>query len=131
MPLYSFADLVEPALQVFRSRIKAELASRGLPTDRESLIGICRALACLVQDPHGVILASKRAPYATYAGVAEAIRDVEEEFPALVVAFRGFVAELEQDPQLQARVQHAINAGILQPCDVRQAVRSGIFGVRR
>jgi hypothetical protein len=127
MPRSSFADHVEPALKPFRSRIEAELASQGLPTDRESVIGICTALACLVQGPHGVALASKPAPYATYAGVAEVIRVVEEEFPALVVALRTLVDELAQDPQLQARVQHAINAGILQPCDVRQAVRSGIL----
>ncbi len=129
MPLYRFADLVEPAFAVFRRLIEAELARLDLPTDRDSVTGLCRALACLVQDPHGVILASKPAPFATYAGVADAIRTVEEAFPALVVALRGFVAELERDPQLQAWWEPAVRAGALRPADVPQAMRRELLRV--
>ena len=126
MPLYSFADLVQPALDVFRDHLAAEVAGLDLPTDRESLSVICRAIASVAQDPHGIILASQPAPYETYAKVADAIRVMAEAFPAMVTAFQGFVDELAQDPQLQACVQDAIDTGEIPPCDVHQATRAEI-----
>jgi hypothetical protein len=123
MPLYSFTDLIQPALQGFWSRIEAALAGRGWPADRAHVIDFCRDLACLVYDPHGVELANFPGPHEAYAHIATEFEAIAATFPELLDAFRAFLAEREQDPQLQACVQAAIDAGALPPCDVRRKVR--------
>jgi hypothetical protein len=118
MPLYSFADLVQPALQIFREQIAAALASLDLPTDRAHITTICRAIAILAHDPQGIALASLPAAYETYARAADAIRVFEQNFPELVLAFQGFATELAHDPQLQRCIQDAIDASEIPPGDV-------------
>ncbi len=101
-------------LKQIRAHIQGKLAQQGMPTDTETVQGVCMAITCLVRDPDSLLLQMIPMPDEAYAAAADGLARVDLEFAEEVAALRQLVAELER------------NAGLL--ADLRQAVPLSEFG---
>jgi hypothetical protein len=108
-------------LEQMHARMQVKLARQGMPCDRETLEEVCMAIACLVQDPDGLLLHISPPPAEDYAmvedGFALTLRDFAEEITAL----RALVARLEDDMQKEVRTW--VQSGQLPPAQATHAIR--------
>jgi hypothetical protein len=112
---------VSEMLEQIHARMQVKLVRQGMSPDRETLEDVCMAIACLAQDPDGLLLHINPPPAEDYAtledGYALASRDFAEEITAL----RALMTWLED--HMQAEVHTWVQSGQLPPEQATHAIR--------
>jgi hypothetical protein len=62
---------VSEMLEQMHACMQVKLARQGMPPDRETLEDVCMAIACLVQDPDGLLLHTSPPAAEDYAMVED------------------------------------------------------------
>jgi len=86
-------------IEQMHARMQVKLARQGMPSDRETLEDVCMAVACLVQDPDGLLLHISPPPAEHYAMVEDAFALTLRDFAEEITALRALVAWLEDTMQ--------------------------------
>jgi hypothetical protein len=112
---------VSEMLEQLHARMQVKLARQGMPPDRETLEDVCMAVACLVQDPDGLLLHISPPAAEDYATVEEGFALASRDFAEEITALRALVAWLED--KMQAEVRAWVQAGQLPPAQATDAIR--------
>jgi len=120
MPVWEMVERIRASLQV-------KLARQGMPADRETLEGVCMAIAYLVRDPGSLQLHSSVIPKEDYAVVAESLELAERDYAAEITALRALIARLEAEEGLQEWVRAEVRAGRLVPAQASHAIQEMIL----
>jgi len=108
-------------LEQMHARMQVKLARQGMPPDRETLEDVCMAIACLVQDPDGLLLHLSPPAAEDYAMVEDGFALASRDFADEITALRGLVAWLEDD--MQEEVSSWVQSGQLPPAQANHAIR--------
>jgi hypothetical protein len=108
-------------LEQIHARMQVKLARQGMPSDRETLEDVCMAVACLVQDPDGLLLHINPPPVEDYAMVEDAFALTLQDFAEEITALRALVAWLEDT--MQEEVRAWVRSGQLRPAKAAYAIR--------
>jgi hypothetical protein len=107
-------------LEQIHARMQVKLARQGMPSDRETLEDVCMAVACLVQDPDGLLLHINPPPAEDYAMVEDAFALTLQDFAEEITALRALVAWLEDT--MQEEVRAWVRSGQLRPAKADREV---------
>jgi hypothetical protein len=108
-------------LEQMHAHMQVKLIRQGMPADRETLEDVCMAIACLVQDPDGLLLHISPPAAEDYAVVEDGFALASQDFAEEITALRGLVAWLEDD--MQAEVNAWVQSGQLPPDHASHAIR--------
>ncbi len=108
-------------LEQMHGRMQVKLARQGMPADRETLKDVCMAIACLVQDPDGLLLHISPPAAEDYAMVEDGFALASQDFADEINALRALVAWLEDD--MQEEVSAWVQSGQLPPAQASHAIR--------
>jgi len=112
---------VSEIVEQMHARLQVKLARQGMPPDRETLEDVCMAIACLVQDPDGLLLHISPPPAEDYAMVEDGFALASRDFAEEITALRALVAWLEDD--MQEEVGAWVRSGQLRPAQAPHAIR--------
>jgi hypothetical protein len=112
---------VSEILEQIHARMQVKLARQGMSPDRETLEDVCMAIACLVQDPDGLLLHISPPPAADYASVEDGFALASRDFADEITALRALVARLEDKMQVEVRAW--VRSGQLPPAQATHAIR--------
>lgn len=112
---------VSEILEQIHARMQVKLARQGMPPDRETLKDVCMAVACLVQDPDGLLLHISPPPSEDYAMVEDGFALASRDFAEEITALRALVAWLEDD--MQEEVGAWVRSGQLRLAQAPHAIR--------
>jgi hypothetical protein len=108
-------------LEQMHAHMQVKLARQGMPSDRETLEDVCIAVACLVQDPDGLLLHISPPPAEDYAMVEDGFALASRDFAEEITSLRALVAWLEDD--MQEEVSAWVQSGQLPPAQATHAIR--------
>ena len=108
-------------IEQMHARMQVKLARQGMPSDRETLEDVCMAVACLVQDPDGLLLHISPPPAEDYAMVEDGFALASRDFAEEITALRALVAWLEDT--MQEEVRAWVQSGQLRPAKAAYAIR--------
>jgi hypothetical protein len=108
-------------LEQMHARMQVKLARQGMPPDRETLEDVCMAVACLVQDPDGLLLHMSPPATEDYAMVEDGFALASRDFAEEISALRALVAWLED--HMQEEVRSWVQLGHLPPVEAPHAIR--------
>jgi hypothetical protein len=112
---------VSEMLEQIHARMQVKLARQGMSPDRETLEDVCMAVACLVQDPNGLLLHISPPPAEDYAMVEDGFALASRDFAEEITALRALVAYLEDE--MQVEVHAWVRSGQLPPAQATHAIR--------
>ena len=112
---------VSEMLEQMHACMQVKLARQGMPPDRETLEDVCMAIACLVQDPDGLLLHVSPPAAEDYAMVEDGFALASRDFAEEITALRALVAWLEDKMQVEVRAW--VQAGQLPPAQATYAIR--------
>jgi hypothetical protein len=112
---------VSEILEQIHARMQVKLARQGMSPDRETLGDVCMAIACLVQDPDGLLLHISPPPAEDYALVEDGFALASREFAEEITALQSLVAWLEDD--MQEEVRSWVQSGQLPHAQATHAIR--------
>lgn len=112
---------VSEMLEQLHARMQVKLARQGMPPDRETLEDVCMAVACLVQDPNGLLLHISPPAAEDYAMVEDGFALASRDFAEEITALRALVAWLED--KMQVAVRAWVQTGQLPPAQATYAIR--------
>jgi hypothetical protein len=112
---------VSEMLEQIHARMQVKLARQGMPPDRETLEDVCMAVACLVQDPDGLLLHISPPAAEDYAMVEDGFALASRDFAEEITALRALVARLEDD--MQEEVRAWVRSAQLPPVQAPHAIR--------
>ena len=108
-------------LEQMHAHMQVKLVRQGMPADRETLKDVCMAIACLVQDPDGLLLHISPPAAEDYAMVEDGFALASRDFAEEITALRALVAWLEDKMQVEVRAW--VQAGQLPPAQATYAIR--------
>jgi len=108
-------------LEQMHARMQVKLARQGMPPDRATLEDVCMAVACLVQDPDGLLLHISPPATEDYALVEDGFALASRDFAEEITALRALVAWLSDD--MQEEVRSWVQSGQLPPAQAPHAIR--------
>jgi hypothetical protein len=108
-------------LEQIHARMQVKLARQGMSPDRETLEDVCMAIACLAQDPDGLLLHTRPPPAEDYATVEDGFALASQDFAEEITALRALMAWLEDD--MQEEVRAWVQSGQLHPAQAAHAIR--------
>lgn len=112
---------ISEMLEQMHARMQVKLARQGLPADRETLEDVCMAVACLVQDPNGLLLHINPPAAADFAMVEDGFALASHDFAEEISTLRALVAWLEDD--MQEEVSAWVQAGQLPQAQAIHAIQ--------
>jgi hypothetical protein len=112
-------------LEQMHAHMQVKLVRQGMPADREMLEDVCMAIACLVQDPDGLLLHISPPAAEDYAMVEDGFALASRDFAEEITALRGLVAWLEDD--MQGEVSAWVQSGQLPPDHAAHAIREMVL----
>jgi hypothetical protein len=112
---------VSEILEQIHARMQVKLARQGMSPDRETLENVCMTIACLVQDPDGLLLHTSPPPAEDYALVEDGFALASRDFADEITALRALVAWLEDKMQVEVRAW--VGSGQLPPAQATHAIR--------
>lgn len=112
---------VSEMLGQMHARLQVKLARQGIPPDRETLEDVCLAIACLVQDPDGLLLHISPPPAEDYALVEDGFALASRDFAEEIIALRALVAWLEK--AMQEEVHAWVESGQLPSAQADHVIR--------
>jgi hypothetical protein len=112
---------VSEMLEQIHARMQVKLARQGMPPDRETLEDVCMAIACLVQDPDGLLLHISPPAAEDYAMVEDGFALASRDFAEEITALQALVAYLEDEMQVEVRAW--VRSVQLPPAQATHAIR--------
>lgn len=116
---------VSEMLEELHTRIQVKLAQQGMPPDRETLVEVCTAVACLVRDPAGLQLHSSDLSAEDYAVVQECLSLANRDFAEEIALLRTLVTSLEEG--MQGEVHRWVASGQVAPSDAPHVIREMVL----
>jgi hypothetical protein len=112
---------VREMLEQLHARLQVKLARQGMPPNREMLEEVCMAIACLVQDPYGLLLHISPPSAEDYAMVEDGFALTSRDFGEEITTLRALVAWLED--AMQEDVRTWVRSGQLPPAQATHAIQ--------
>ena len=114
-------------LEQIRVHIEGKLVRTGMPTDTETVQGVCMAIACLVRDPESLSLQMAPMPAEAYEAAEDGLARADLEFAEEITALRRLVAEMERNERLLAHLRPRVALGELSADEIPHAIREMIL----